>query len=231
MKTRTFKFAFIFVFLFLILAPFKVDAIPLCSTKIFNELKTKAYNVKFNYELKQNEEGDYYFSVSIANLTEELEVRYNGQTYSYSKDDPIIEMIPNFTGNKTYEFDIYVTYGHTCVGEKAYTKRLTLPKYNPFSELDECIEYEEFPLCSKWYKGNIPDYNYFTQKLNEYIDGLNKEDPGVPKDNRNIFQKLIDLYMDHLIISIPLTVVVVGAIAFLVVRNIIRRKNRVKIKF
>ena len=131
----------------------------------------------------------------------------------------------------SYYFDIYAAPGTACDGHKVLTKSITLPKYNVYSEREECLEYEEFRLCNKWCKENIPNSAYFEDELAKYKLTIEKETVKPEKEETNIFEKLIDLYVENLIISIPVTVILVALIIFIIIRSIIRRKNRIKLDF
>lgn len=216
---------------FLVNIPVDVDAARvLCTSSTLSKMRSKAYSVKFNYELVYDENAGYYFQIYINNLTEELEVEYGGLTYSYNPDKSVITMVPMFDGGATYEFKIYAAYGYPCVGELLYTKNLKVPKYNRYSEYEECIEYEEFPLCNKWYQGDIPNQEYFYQKLEEYKKSLVVETPPViEEEDPTVIEKILAFYVDNLIVTLPVTLIVIGGIIFVIVRSVIKKKNRVKI--
>ena len=210
----------------------KVDAArELCTSDVLSEMRAKAYKTTFSYELKFDSENVAYFEISYANLSEGIEIRYGENVYSYDEKNPtgtIKTSFPN-TG-ETYDIGLYAEYGYPCVGELLYTKKVTLPKYNKYSELEPCIEYEEFPLCNKWYKGEIENEDYFYAKLNEYIDSLKEiveEKPIIKKET--LIQKILRLYVENLIITLPMTILIFIFILFKVIKNIIRKRNRIKI--
>lgn len=217
----------IVILITIFLVPINIYAMPLCTSKIFSELKNKAYKVTFEKEFKKDENGDAYFEITATNLPEELEIYYAGTTYKKNTDNEVITINHHFNPGETYTFEINVSYGYTCVGETAYKRKVTLPKYNIYSENSACIEYEEFELCNKWYKGDIPDINYFVNKLEEYKKSLNPEEE--IKEEKKIFEKIIDFYIDNMIYTIPITIVVVGGITYFVVTSISKKKKRAKI--
>ena len=127
---------------------------------------------------------------------------------------------------------MYGEYGYACVGEFLYSKKVKLPKYNKYSEYDDCIEYEEFPLCNKWYDGEIDNDDYFYQKLEEYKNSLKPaEKPANVKEEKNLFQKIIDFYMDNIAFTLPITIILALIIIVLIIRKIIIKRKRVKIDF
>ena len=207
----------------------KAARIP-CTTKNFSKLKALTYDVKLSYDLIKNEDNQTVFRINIANLKEELEVRYGNITINYDPEKPVQEVTTLSGGGFKYMVDIYVTEGleRACVGEKLATKSIDVPKYNYYSERDECIDYEKFYLCNKWYKGDIPSEKYFLDELEKYIGKNIEEEPEKP-EKYNIIDRIIDFYKDYPLLAITLTVVIVGAITFVIVRNIIRRKNRIKL--
>lgn len=230
MKINRMSKLILIIALFLIAIP-KVDAARiLCTTSNYSNMKAKAYKTNFSYEFIQTEDNDYYFEIYATGLPEGVEISYGGITYSYKEGKNVIQLLPRFEGGKTYSFNLYAATGYPCVGELLYTKKLKVPKYNVFSVAKECIEYEEFPLCSKWYQGDIPDYNYFLEKLNEYKESLKPEkEPVVEEKEKNIFEKIIDWYINNLQISVPITILVVGGTSFVIIRKIYNKKTRVKI--
>lgn len=200
-----------------------------CTTKNLNSLKNKAYNVNLSYELKKDESDRYYFEVNVTGLHPDIEVRYGSMSILYNENQTQQTVTTNTGGNVKYTVDIYAASGTACDGTKLTTKSIALPKYNIYSERDECIEYEEFSLCNKWYKGEIPNDAYFNEELEKYKASIEKESEKPNKDKENIFEKFIDLYLDNIYISVAITVVLVIAIAFIIIRKVIRSKNRIKI--
>ena len=204
----------------------------ICTSNEQSKLTSKAHKIEFTYTLKFNDKNEAYFEVMYVNLQPGLEIRYGENTYTYSDEESSGTIKNSFQNTGlTYEFEIYAAYGYPCVGELLYTKTLKLPKYNKYSEYDQCIEYEEFPMCHKWYEGEIENEKYFLDKLEEYKKSLEKpiEKPPVVEEEKNIFEKFIDFYVSNLIISLPVTILIIVSIVFVVIRNIVRRKNRVKI--
>ncbi len=218
--------------LFIVFIP-KTDAARIvCSSSNMSKMRSKAYKVTANYEFV-NENGDRYFLIRITNVESGIEVRVDGHIF---KDDTgkgqVFEFKKYSNELTSVQIEMYAGYGQACVGELLYTKKLDLPKYNFYSEKPECIEYEEFALCNKWYQGNIRDDYEFKTKLQEYIDSLNpKEDKEEIEDNKSFFQKIIDFYVDHIVYTGLITVAVLGVLVYFIVKKLINKKNRVKIDF
>lgn len=226
------KVCLFFVFFIIFMPLINVEAArELCTSKALNEMKTKAYKINLSYELKFDEAGSPYFSVSINNIQEGTEVRFDDVVYEYDANTTSQTIATALEGGTTYEFEIYSSYGYPCTGEILYTKKLALPKYNKYSEWEECIEYEEFPLCKKYYSGNIENDEYFYKKLNEYKNSLKQDTiPNEKLSEKNFFESIIGLYIDNLSITLPLTIVLLGLLIIFIAKKIIDRKKRIKIK-
>ena len=209
-----------------------VNAANICNSTKYNRYKAKAYEIKISYELKFDKNNSAYFELQADNVSSDLIIIYDGNEYFPDRNNHI-DFINAFEDGKTYEIKIYGGRDTPCVEEYLYTKRVDLPKYNKYSERDECIEYEEFPLCNRWYKGEIESDEFFENQLEEYKKSLEKkvEPKKVEKEEKSFFGKIIDFYKNYIIITLPITLIAVGGIGYVVFRIIKRRKNRVKIDF
>lgn len=234
-KLKGIRTSLLIIFFFVInftVFPYKVEAVrEVCTSKVLSEQKNKAHNIKFEYELKYDEYGSYYYEVSFTNIKEGIEFTYGGVTYKYLEQTPVQTLIPMFEGGTTLELEMFVAYGYPCVGEEIGTKKIKLPKYNKYSEYNECIEYEEFVLCGKNYEGDIPNPQYFYDKLEEYKLLINTDKPIDKKEkSKTVIEKLVDLYINNLIITLPITIIIVGLVSHYIIKKIINKKQRVKVK-
>ena len=203
-----------------------------CTKSYYNQLKSKAYQVTVNYDLHTSDDDDYYyFTITVSNIEPGVVVNFAGLSIKHSDEEDIHEIHYELLGGKTYEIEMYGDEGYPCVGELLYTKKITIPKYNVYSRRPECIEYEEFPLCNKWYQKDIGTVYDFLEALEIYKKSLEKEEPQeLEEDNRNIIEKIIDFYKENKIITIPITIVVIGAAGYIGVDKYKKRKNRAKIE-
>lgn len=201
-----------------------------CTKSYYSQLKSKAYQVTINYEFHNPENEHYYFTLALSNLQPGVVAEFGGTLIKYSEDMDIYQLTFALEGGKTYEVKLYADEGYPCVGELLYTKKITLPKYNVYSERDECIEYEDFPLCNKWYQKDINSLAEFTEALNLYKESLKEPEPvDLDTDNRNIFEKAADFYKDHIIITGPLTAVAIAAAGYYGFIKYKNKKKRAKI--
>ena len=214
------------VFLFIFSFTIKVDAY--CTSKRYSDLKAIAYKSEVNYELKFDEKHNHYFEVTLTNVDKDILVSYNGVML-----EPVngtVELENRFADGVTYDIKLYGGYYTHCVEEYLYTKKITLPKYNTYSERDECIEYEEFPLCGKWYKGNIVNEDDFLKQLNDYILSLQEnEEEKKPIKSKDLFEKITNFYVNNIVFTLPITIILLLFVVYKIVVRIIRRKNRIKL--
>lgn len=228
MKKRNYLLIVGFFILMLLFTP-KVDAV-LCTSKKYTTLKSEAYRVTLTYELKFDSKHQHYFEVTAMNVGKNVMVKRNGYYIEPTKDNDTFVVAYRVDGGKEFEVNIYGGYDTACPEEFLYTKKITLPKYNKYSEREECIEYEEFNLCNKWYSGYIGSDKEFDDALAQYIKSITKEEPNnIPEKEQSFFEKIIDFYTSNLIITLPITIFIVLLIVFIVVRKVIRRKNRIKL--
>lgn len=222
MKKRFIILALLFIFLL----PIKTDAI--CTSKRYSNLKMTAYKSEVSYELKFDDYHHYYFLLNVNNVDKDILVEFEG--YRYEPVDGVVKIDSRLLGGETYEVKLYAGYDTYCAESFLYTKKITVPKYNVYSEKDECIEYEEFYLCNKWYAGNIPSDEFFNVKLESYIKSLKKENTNPSKkDNKSIIDKIIEIYNKYQIIILPIVIVIALFLIYKLIIKIIRRRNRIKL--
>ena len=223
----------IFVILLLFLFVFNCTKVKAaCSTEEKNKLIQLAYNVKFDYELLPNEgNNDRSFSLTISNLTKDLEVRYSYSTYKYdekSKTPGIIKMDEYFAGGITHKIKIYSSSSATCKSIFLTTKYVSIPKFNPYFETDDCKKYPDFKLCNMWYEGDITR-SEFKEKLETYIKDLNKEEQTQTKivnGDNTLFETIKRIIRSNLPATIILSSTILIGTVFLVMH---RKKRRIKL--
>lgn len=226
MKNKALMTAFLLIIL---LIPIKANAIGICPAKQLSKYTSEAYNVKASYELYMTEDDEARFRVTFTNVSTNLKIKFNNQYY-YGTKESKVSLSSTLEPNKEYQFEIYTNESmNLCGNAFLITKKIKTPYYNIYSALDECIEYEEFPLCGKYYEGEIKDYNDFQYKLNEYIEST-KSKTEKYKDDRTIFQKILDWCSDNIEITAAVISVIVLIILVLIGRLIYKRAKRTKIK-
>lgn len=218
-----------------------------CNASSLNELRTAAANVKVSYvptTLHVDNDGNStngedsteakYLDVKIYNVTEGLIVRVNASGNRVVDDEKIVtyrnvgpdgsitirqpvqrEMI-------TYIFTIFSTsYG--CVNKTLRTMKLTLPKFNYYSQLSICSDIPEYYLCQEFTTYKIDGSNFY-DKVDEYkAKLLEQEEKGelIVDDNTSIISKAASAVSNHKFIIVGI-IVLVGVIVTIV---ILKRKK------
>lgn len=210
----------------------ETNALDKCTTTEKNNLIQLAHNIKFDYELSNNTasgEGKRYFKITISNITKDTYVSYDQGIYTYedNSDTPgIITIGSLFAPNTTYTFKVYAATA--CPDEILLTKTVNLPSYNIYSEKEECQTYPDFKLCNRYYAGSITD-SEFQSKLKQYQESLAKDESERENEkDDNFISMFLSIYLDNLIIAIPITVIVLGLIVFVIIR-LLKKRKRIKI--
>lgn len=225
---------FLFAALVLIVPSYKVYAVDIseliCDDDNVYDIKKKASNIKTTYEYKEDNYNGKHFKIKVSNLDPALEIRIYGRRYNYEQDGSSFYLLQPFgIEGEDVQLLIYGAETHACKDQYVTTVHVKLPKYNTYSELDECVEYEEFPLCNRFYSGKIESIQEFRLKLKEYIEKVNKKPDNV-KD-LNIFEKILIFIEDHQLLSAIVGILLIILIIVIIVRKIIRRIKRQKIRF
>ena len=188
---------FIFILLF-VCGIDSVFAANICTKEKYNDLKKKAVKIEMNWTLEYDNDDNFYFQINANNVDENLMLFFDG--IYYEPKNGSIDVLTPLEGGNTYQFKFYGGYDHPCVEEYVYTKNLTVPKYNKYSELEVCSEYSEWDLCDKWYSGEIENINDFYNKLEEYKKKIDTNEIILKKENDNLY------YVFGLVIIIVLVI-------------------------
>ncbi len=217
------RYLLIIILLFLIMP----NVYGICSPKAYTDMKAKAFSTQLKWDF-YNDGKTQYFTVTIYNMDKEVMLEYGGREYVSKKGEKVL-INDFFVGGSTYEFNLYGEYDSNCPEEFLYTKNLEIPKYNVYSEREECLEYEDFPLCNKWYKGNINSEKEFNTYLEKYKESIKPKEEKTEKDDNNFIDRVIELFNEYTVIFILTGSLIIGTLIYFVIRLIIRRKNRIKI--
>lgn len=178
----------------------------LCTKDYYNTLKEKASKVNVEWNLVEDDD-KRSIEVVISNMDKDLMLIYADSVYEYNDGNDIV-LVNGISGGKEYQFKFYGAYYTPCTEEYVYTKNILIPKYNIYSELEECKEYSKWELCDKWYQGEIKDKGDFYEKLNEYKEKINSGEIKI-EDEKDSHNSLIILLVSGgiiIIIAICLTI-------------------------
>lgn len=215
-----------------------------CSYQEEAELNSKASNIKFMYEIKEEDttslEGVVvpveYLSVNVLNLTNEFYVAVTSnkegmnRTLTYSdvvsgvasiKDNDLSEV-----GN--YVFVIYTSGSTSCPGTRIKTGYLTTPRYNRFSEFIYCDGVDDFNLCNKYVTSPPVSEEEFMRALNQKIEEQKEEDKPQEeekKEDKNSILDFIKQYKWYFAGGLGLLVLI--TLAVIVIKKNIERKRTI----
>ncbi len=201
-----------------------------CSQKTVNQYINKALSVKVNYEFFNEENAGRFFRIKISNFQKDIVISFQGQLYTYEqyKDSFYLNAQIPYEGG-TYVVKFYGDEGTPCVEEYLTKKTLKIPTYNVYSELDDCIEYEEFPMCAKYYGKKIENIGEFYTKLAEWK--ANNLEPDIEDVKIGFFQRIKEFIEDNQLLVAVIGIILGLIIIALIIRSIYRRIKRQKIKF
>ena len=168
-----------------------------CSYKQKYDLRQEANNIKAVYDIKKDDNGNDYIEITVYNLTEDLyidyEITYPGVSREDYKDyknydentvityydlnEDGVYIFKDFDNYfvKNYKFSIGDANGKCGSGLKTIT--VLKPKYNDYSDLDECkyFDSEEYMYCKKWITKNFTDSPYsIIERIKKQREQVNK---------------------------------------------------------
>ena len=120
-----------------------------------------------------------------------------------------------------------------CPNEVLTTKSINIPYYNAYSTRDECKGLEEFNICmTNSNTEGITEEQFLEQikqakqkQAEEKNKGTKKEE----KKEKTQLEKVISFYMDNKLITIPVTILIIGIIVVLIIRSVKNRKKKIKV--
>lgn len=254
MKKRSILLIILMIGMFMLTKNVYAEEDRTCNAVSLNELRTAAANVKVSYVpgagtisggTGGSEYGDgiednmvvdaKYLDVKIYNVTEKLFVRVNVRgnrvvddekvlTYRHiAPDGSITIRQPSQSELMTYTFTVFSdSYG--CTNRILRTIKLTLPRFNYYSQLSMCQDIPEYYLCQEYTTYKV-DGSTFYDKVDEYKAKLlaQEEDKnGIDlDDNTGVISKTLTAVSNHKFVVVGI-VVLIGVIVTIV---ILRRKK------
>lgn len=216
-----------------------------CSATLLSELRTEAANVKVTYvtgdEMVDNgydpEVGitkikKHYVYIKIFNINSKMMVRVTPSGKGVSGTEQMVginNVNPDgvitfrqeaLDANVTYQFDVISVYGG-CSGTSLRSMKLTIPKFNIYSELDICSDVPDYYLCLQYTNYNIDSATVY-DRINDYKATLAKQnvDEENSKDN-NTVKKAISSISKYKYVIVG-AVVAIGVIITVI---IVKRKK------
>ncbi len=220
-----------------------------CSATLLSELRSEAANVKATYvtgdetinsnspdpETGSSSYKKHYVYIKIFNINNRMIVRIKptgtGITGTekvvgagdVGSDGTITFKQEAMSANVTYQIDVLSIYGD-CSGTTLRSMKLTVPKFNVYSELDICSDVPDYYLCLQYTNYNI-DSSTVYDKINEYKAKLAEEN--VDEKNKNQANNTISKAMSGISKYKYLIVGAIVAVGVIVTVIIVKRKKGV----
>ncbi len=166
-----------------------------CSMEDELRLREMAGKAKINYEFSDYPaEGNRSFIVTITGFSKDFYILGPEPivNFVYEGQEGIVSRI-GFTPGRTYKLEFYGSDESKCPNYKIFTKLLTLPHFNYYSEHPLCIGHEDYILCQKFVNSKELFRNNaeFNKKMKAYIKSLEKEKNEELKINKEESKDLV----------------------------------------
>ncbi len=232
---------------FLFVGKVKAEETNTCPSTLLTELRSEAANVKVTYvtgeemvtidedpELGASKLRKHYVYIKIFNLNNKMAVRVTPKGDGITADekvftsnqvdaDGVITLKQEaISANVEYQFTVYSVYG-ACSGTTLRTMKLTVPKFNMYSELDICSDVPDYYLCLQYTNYNI-DSSTVYDKINEYKATLAKEN--VDEENKNGTNNAVSKAMSGISKYKYLIVGLIVAVGVVITVIIVKGKKR-----
>ncbi len=221
----------------------------LCSSVQLSELRSEAANVKVTYvtgeEIETTNEPDpeigvnklrkHYVYIKIFNINSRMAVRVTPSGSGVSANQMVVDssMVdldgvitlrqPASDVNVNYQFNVYSLYGG-CSGRTLRTMKLTVPKFNIYSELDICSDVPDFYLCLQYTNYNIDSATVYN-RIEDYKARLSTQN--VDEENSDGKNNTLSKTMTSISKYKYIIVGVIVAIGVVITVILIRRKKSV----
>lgn len=227
-----------------------------CNYEEQAKLNSEAANVKANYEIKERildpseytvpdsilgtpEEATYvaktdYIQVNILNMTENMYLEVSNSVndmvrrYNYSE-----AINGNITFNweeigtlVNYTIKIYTSSNTGCEGNVLKTLRLSLPRYNEYSEYAICDSVPDYYLCQRYVNFEPVEFKEFSQKITKQTEEKQEEEKKQEEENAKWYKRAMNYVKEHKVLFISggvILITVVGGTTIVVIKR--RRRS------
>ncbi len=200
------------------LFPFSVNAE--CDYQRKAELSRIASNVQFSYNYDENNN----FTVNITNLTDDIYIKYEDYATLYDQfirgGNEAQLVIPS---GATVKFSIY-SADNSCPDTFILEKYVSTPKYNSYSESEECKRNPEFKYCQKWMDTTVTQTKFDTE-LAEYKNSLNDDRDNLSSD-KSVISLLFELLKENFVVIIILIIFVIVFALFVIYIKLKKKRRR-----
>ncbi len=247
-RKKILLFMILVAFLFIGKVSAEEETVNVCSSTLLSELRSEAANVKVTYvtgdemvsidedpEIGVKELKKHYIYIKIFNINDKMGIRVTPKGKGVTANptsvgannvdaDGVITLKQlALDANVEYQFDIYSVYGG-CSGESLRTMKLTVPKFNVYSELDICSDVPDYYLCLQYTNFNI-DRSTIYDRINEYKASLNEQN--IDEENKDGTNNTINKAMSSISKYKYVIVGAIVAVGVVITVIIVRRKKSV----
>ena len=225
---------------FMFLGNVRAEEDKVCKPSELSELRTMAANVKITYiPVSVREEYDepdpetgatagqtHYLDIKIYNMNSKLFINVDKGREDFVVDSNnvgpdgsiTLRQIP-MSESVTYEFEI-MSDEYGCYKEKLRTIKLTLPKFNFYSQLAACQDIPDYYLCQEYTTFEV-DGATFYNKFDEYkAKLLTLEEAGdMELDNNGIVSTAISIVSRHKYAIVGVVVAIGVALTIIIVKR------------
>ncbi len=216
------------------------DSVGLCKPTQLNELRQMAANVKVTYLPVTTIEDSYpdpetgstkitkrYLDIKIYNVSSKLYLKATNsdgyeKLFRYTDtgvDGAITLRQPSSSYQTSYVFEVKSdVYG--CTDEVLRTVRLTLPKFNHYSDLDICADIPDYYLCQQYTTYTV-DGSTFYDRVDEYKAKLLTQADGddAKEDNTGVVSKTVSVLSKYKYVIVGIVVAVGVVVTVLILRK------------
>ena len=159
-----------------------------CDYERAAELSKIAGNIQFNYSYDVDSNDFPIFTVNMTNVTNDIYVvdETDGTIVRESEHG----FVYDFTGT-TIDYRIY-SNDDNCKDELISTKSITIPHYNGFSALDDCLKYPNFKYCQTWLNTENLSQDDFNDELENYIQKMNNSSSSIAYEENRFLDFIVD---------------------------------------
>jgi len=226
-----------------------------CDTEEYNAYKLLADQIELSYEHVEDlvdENGNKVnnmFNIVVNNLHLRLALYNvsNGTGISgIWANNGTIKSYNYSPGTYTFEVRAFSAY---CDDEVFRTISITIPKYNEYSEREECsdVNPNKFAMCDPYYQGAINEETFKTrveqyknQNKEELVNPEDKENGQMKDDyvekekNKNFLEQLLDFitqYYLYLIIGVVILIAIIITLIILSKKGVFKKRKEKRDKF
>ena len=212
-----------------------------CTLEARSDLRGLASNINIVYQEVSDyvknedyEEGDIdadpeylqkYLVIKIYNLSPHLrlEMTYGTPndstsiTYNQADQDGVITLVPSTNEYViTYTFNVYGS-SSACYGQLLRTIKLTLPKYNYYSERSVCDDIPDYFMCQTYTTNFLDSVNAYKEKLKTQKNEIDEN--GDVKDNTSIINKTASVITKYKYVIIGVILVIGVVVTIIIVKK------------